>query len=200
MPRDTLLSFDKAMKRIKGPQIPAIFSIFPRRHFFAVFREIKEAVFEILRDKACIEGGLILAHHRIGAVLKKAPFENETLRLCAHRINGIEAHRFVIRAPDPVARLARQFAHMPPQRFAMGNSVALRQLFQLLSELQNGHIGRGQTMARQLGGAFAQPRGKADPLGPARISGFGTPEPCIDELALQVPHRAVPRRRGARVP
>jgi hypothetical protein len=74
LPRDTLLSFDKAMKRIKGPQIPAIFSVFSRRHFFAVFREIKEAVFEILRDKACIEGGLILAHHRIGAVLKEAPF------------------------------------------------------------------------------------------------------------------------------
>ena len=74
LPRDALLSFDKAMKRVKGPRIPAIFSIFPRRHLFAVFREIKEAVFEILRDKVRIKGGLILAHHRIGAVLKEAPF------------------------------------------------------------------------------------------------------------------------------
>ena len=119
LPRDTLLSFDMAMKRVKGPQIPAIFSIFPRRHFFAVFREIKEAVFEVLRDKARIKGDLILAYHRIGAVLKEAPFENETPRLCARRINGIEAHRFVIRAPDPVARFPRQFAQLPPQRFAV---------------------------------------------------------------------------------
>lgn len=55
-------------------------------------------------------------------------------------------------------------------------------------------------MPLQFGGAFAQPGWKADPLCPARICGFGPSEARIDELALQVPHFAVQRRRRTGVP
>ncbi len=129
------------MARIKGLRVPAFFSIFSGDHLFAIFGFLEELIFEIFRHKAGVEVCLILPHQRVGAVFEQAPFQHKFLRLCALGINGKEAHRFVIRSPDPVARLPRQFAQMPPQRFAMGNSFCGRELYQLLPELQNVHVG-----------------------------------------------------------
>lgn len=125
-------------------EVPALFSMFPifsGDHLFAIFRFLEELIFEILRHKACVELGLILPHQRIRTVFEQAAFQNKFLRLCALRIDGNKAQRFVIRSPDPVARLPRQFAQVPPQRFAMGNRFCGRELYQLLPEFQNGHVG-----------------------------------------------------------
>ena len=132
------------MARIKGLRVPAffsIFSIFCGGHCFAIFRFLEELIFEIFRHKAGLELRLILPHQRVGTLFKQAPFQHKFLRLCALGINGKEAHRFVIRAVDPVARLPRQFAQMPPQRFAVRNGFCCRQFYQLLPEFQNGHVG-----------------------------------------------------------
>lgn len=109
--------------------VPAFFSMFPifsGDHLFAIFRFLEELIFEILRHKACVEFRLILLHQRVGAVFKQAPFQNKFLRLCALRIGGNEAQRLVIRAVNPVARLPRQFAQVPPQRFAVRNGFCGR--------------------------------------------------------------------------
>ncbi|MCI5040244.1 MAG: hypothetical protein MRY81_11230 [Donghicola eburneus] len=183
--------------------VPAFFSMFPiffGGHLFAIFGFLEELIFEIFRHKACVELGLILPHQRVGAVFEQAAFKHKFLRLCALRIDGNEAQRLVIRSPDPVARLPRQFTQVPPQSFAMGNRFCGHELYQLLPELQNVHVGRGQTMPLQFGGAFAQPGWIADPLCPARICGFGPSEARIDQLPLQVPHLSVQRRRRTGVP
>ncbi|SCM68122.1 putative membrane protein [Donghicola eburneus] len=143
-PRDAFLFFYKDMARIKELWVPAIFSIFPifcGGHCFAIFRFLEELIFEILRHKTGFELRLIPPHQRVRAVFEQAPFQHKFLRLCALGINGKEAHRFVIRSPDPVACLPRQFAQVPPQRFAIGNCFCCRDLYQLLSELQDVHVG-----------------------------------------------------------
>lgn len=120
-PRDAFLFFYKDMSRIKGLQVPTIFSIFFGGHCFAVFGFPEELIFEIFRHKACVEVRLILPHQRVGTVFKQSPFQNKFLRLCVLGVDGKEAHRFVIRSSEPVARLPRQLAQMPPQRFAVRN-------------------------------------------------------------------------------
>ncbi len=132
------------MARVKGLEVPALFSMFPifsGGHLFAIFRFLEELIFEILRHKTGFELRLIPPHQRERAVFEQAALQDKFLRLCALRIDCNKAHRFVIRAVDPVARLPRQFAQVPPQRFAMGNRFCGHELYQLLSELQNGHVG-----------------------------------------------------------